>query len=279
MPEPFIWMFKVKDFRKHFIFVSLFCTFLLLAAMVLFFSDKILQISKYSYALKIVSYFVFAIPVLFYLGYFWNITDEIINRDWDVKSASIYNGRTTVINKITLPEINIFKYIWRGFASIVASIFLLIPIILLVGYNLKNTQLTLEYFNLNSSNAKIFYSAIYIFICSFIPALAWNYARRDSVIAVWNFPKAVFIMGNYPIRYWLKMIGFVTVNILNGIFIAKLLNLSFDIFSGPINTISLHNINYQPLIAYSVLLIILNTYILFVNAYFIGTLTPPNENY
>ena len=279
MPEVLNWMFKVKDFKKHFIFVACFNVIIWILAWITLFSVNYFQEPTIKLALQITSFALFIIPILFLLGYFWELTDAIINREWDIKSANVYNNKIKTLNKISLPEIRIIKFIWRGIASITASALLAIPIILLVLYNLKNTQLTLEFFELDSLGANIFYSSIYLFVCSFIPALAWNYARRDSVVAVWNIPKAVFIMGNYPFLYWKNTVLFIIFTLLNGFLISNMLNISLNDILNVQNytqlSFSFSAINITEILA----VYLLNIYLIYVNAFLIGTLTPAGENY
>ena len=101
------------------------------------------------------------------------------------------------------------------------------------------------------------YNLLYLFFFAFMPALLWNYAKQNSVFAVWNVPKAVYIIENYFFRYIWNTILFVLFYLLN-FFVLYQIYQQFG------------NIVY---LAAGILYL----YSLHVYAYLLGTLTPLND--
>ena len=156
MLEPFIWMFKAENFGKRYL--------QLLIAIVIFTLIAILtnligaSLPKESGAANTFLIISIASPILLIFliqGYFWELTAGIISRDIDIMASNIYSGKIKSVFKIKIPDFNPFSFIWRGFASIIASILMFIPFILLV----MSTQYTQVFF-LPYENAE-FYHKIY----------------------------------------------------------------------------------------------------------------------
>ena len=134
MLKPFIWMFKTEDFNKHFWYLFFtYIKFFVLAVIAFIlgfiFWDSMPIASGVYYVLGGI---FLVCPFLCVQGYFWSLTENIISRDWDISASSIYNGKIKNVFKVTLPEINTFKFIWRGVASVVATILMFIPFVLLL---------------------------------------------------------------------------------------------------------------------------------------------------
>ena len=216
--QPFIWMFKSEGFKSHILYLIAMTLFLLVVSAVLvgitvttsifttFLTNNFVIIILAIAALL----FFCLLPFWFGQGYFWELTYRIIQRESDVKASNIYNGKVSQVFKITLPERNVFKFIWRGFASFVATIIMYTPYVLIVyaylstyGINGQN-----EFF----SNPMTPILALALIMNILTPALLWNYANRNSVLAVLNIRKAVYIAGNYTGRYILNVLLMIVYN-------------------------------------------------------------------
>ena len=93
--EAFLWMFKEKDFKKHY-FKLLFSTLsLILLATILTILLCIFAFGNFliEFLLYIIIFFLFLIPTLLPTGYFWELTEKIIDRETDVQANSVYNGK------------------------------------------------------------------------------------------------------------------------------------------------------------------------------------------
>lgn len=199
-----------------------------------------------SYNLSLV---LILIPCLLISGYFWDLVENIINADIDISANNIYNGKIIQNLKIELPEFKIFKLIWRGIASVFASFLIGIPyfILIYIFVSSGNIQFLPPWFIL-------FFTLFYI---SFFPALFWNYGKNNSVTAVFDIRKAVYISGNYPLRYCSHILGLILVYVISSIAEFAL---------------------YQVLSYASIPIIwIISVYLLYVNAYILGTLAAKNE--
>ena len=112
MFESLIWMFKVKDFKKHF-FILLFSGLGFVLLSVLFWVATVIFMSgfetKQAINIKLINIAVLVLPFLFVTGYFWMLTENIICRDDDITADSIYKGKYQFIHKIKLPELNFLK--------------------------------------------------------------------------------------------------------------------------------------------------------------------------
>ena len=282
MLKPFSWMFKTENFKKHFWTLCAIDFFFNLLALIIFIIVTTIA-DRYTStvaAILILSFITFLIPYLFASGYFWELTFKIIGRDVDINASSIYDGKIKHYEKINLPEIKFFRYIWRGIASIVATIILILPIVFIIFSFSKSTVTTFEILNLNPSQLPIVYFIVSIFICLFVPALLHNYAYRDSVFAVLNLRKAVYLMGNYPFRYlWNTFLIFI-FSLISAVILNFLSNISG--FSSNISNVNLSHViaNIHVIITFAIIMLVTifwRIYSLFVNAYLLGTIAPKEE--
>lgn len=266
MLEPFIWMFKTENFKKSFkyllfIYLKFFVVAVIFAILGLFFLSNF----TISIVLFIVAGIFLLAPALCIQGYFWELTANIISRDWDIKASSVYTGKIKEIFKIELPQLKTLKLIWRGMASIVATLLMLVPFIIITTTGLITTSFI-------SPLAAIL---IFVFIFSFIPALLWNYAKQDSIFAVWNIRKAIYIMGNYTGKYIINTIIFILFYTLNSVVLGAVSYiLGFNILSNADFT------GFQDIIKllfFYIASYLIYLYSIFVYAYLLGTLTPPAE--
>ena len=277
MLKPFSWMFKIGNFKEHFkyLFLILFKFFIpaiCLSCVVLF--CKTLP-PLWGYVCSILSILLFIAPFLCIQGYFWELTSQIISREFDVTGANVYNGKIKQVYKIELPDINTKKFIWRGFASIVANIIMCWPLFAVFTLSTTLGIAGIMYLGTNMFEMQSYLFAIigatllYAFLA---PALLWNYAKQDSVVSVLNFRKAIFVAGNYTGKYILNCILYAIFNAIPSYVITFLFALlqiqNFD-FSNPI-----YLINF---LIFSVALYIIYLYCVFVNAYLLGTIAPPCE--
>ena len=273
--QPLIWMFSVQNFKKHFLSLFFILIFLIFLSVCFFLIYQNFNIS-YKYIFAFLSIFSLISVFLVYQGYFWDMTSNIIERKTDVITSSVFDKKQLkIVEIIQLPEFKILKFWWRGTASIVASLLLIYPLILLVLLSYKTSIDTFHMFNFTKSDIIATYIGLYIFIGLFVPAFLWNYAYKNSVVSVWNLPKAVYLMGNYTLRYFINVALFLlftfTQNYIN--------TLIFKYFK--FNQIS-WNIDYFMSCPYKIVLFIavmylIHTYWLFVYAYLLGTITPPDE--
>lgn len=278
MIQPFIWMFKHKDFKQHFgylagILIKFFIPAIILSIF-LFLFPNFLQIN-FQIALLILTALLFAAPFLCLQGYMWELTENIISRDWDIVANSVYNGRIKQVYKIELPELRTFKLIWRGIASVVANILMAIPIILLILISGILGVIGCKFFNTtvfaNPAYPYALIGAVLIY-WFLVPAFLWNYANRDSVVAVWNLRKAVYIAGNYTGKYILNSTAFCTFNFLVSLLISLIKAiLSFGL--------SIANIPFMfaTLLIIGIAIYFIYIYSVYVNAYLLGTIAPPHE--
>ena len=270
MIEPFLWMFKTENFSKHVFYLCLtYIKFFVLAAIafilgvVFFTSMPLVSVIYY-----VIGGFFLICPLLCVQGYFWALTENIISRDWDINASSIYNGKVKDVFKVKLPEIKTAQFIWRGVASIVATAMMFIPFVLLLTSGTLLTTLT----SLPLPTVIV----MYIFLCSFIPALLWNYASRDSVFAVWNIRKAIYLMGTYTGKYCLNVLLFLIFYLLDYALLALL-----AIILGVNDTSSI--LAMDPFTIVKVALFYIISYVqyiycIYVYAYLLGTIAPPHES-
>jgi len=276
MFEPFIWMFKTPDFKRNYIklvicsiillLISTVCILWLHNTITVFNNKTIFSVYAYSILLLILK----ILPFILLLGYFWELTSNIIDRDFDVNAGSIFNGKIQTINKFTFPNWDPFKFVWRGFASIVATSIMAIPwTVLLTMYitgNIAQNYTPASFMaNIDTIYKPIVLLAlIYTFL---LPGLFWNYASKNSVFSALNIHKAVYIAGNYTFRYLINSFLFIAICCL-----------FWDISIIFINP----NLIFNPQISFSyiivqILLIIKNAFLIHIQAYLLGTITPPSE--
>jgi len=284
--EPLIWMFKVKDFKKHFIFLLFIgLIFLGIALLVPFIALLIKEENNlyYNLILHLVQIILLFIPALCFTGYFWSLTDSIINRDNDIIASNIYNGRIKTIKKISLPELKFFTFIWRGIASIFATILFCLPCYLIYTKIISNMQKISDFWQWGSNVPNLFMMILIVFISTFIPALLWNYARRNSVTAVLNIPKAVYIMGNYTKKYIVNTFLFILLSVIYAVILNEVVTLTgagitFSISTNGVLRYSVSGDNIiLSFVIFNVVNYIISIYWLFVNAFLLGTIAPPTE--
>ena len=218
MFEPFIWMFKTKDFFKRYLQLIIVTLSFIIFAVLSFLIGAYVPLPNQVKA----GFFILAgiLPVLLTLliqGYFWELTAKIISRDVDIAASNIYSGKVKSIFIIELPEFQPFKYMWRGFASVIASILMFVPFILLVVSSTYTQIFFLPYDNIEFYHRlyAICYNIIYFLFFALIPAMLWNYAKQNSIVAVWNLNKAIYLLETYPFRYIWNTILFILFYILN----------------------------------------------------------------
>lgn len=252
MFEPFVWMFRYEELKK--LWVKMFVLtlgFAFLAVCIYHLLVKYVDIFNIQYA-ALAAGILFLCPIFYIQGYFWELTEAFVNREFDIESANIYNGRIKEIFRLNLPENRILRLMWRGIASIFATFLLFIPLgLMFYSANINKLEFTVQMF-------------ILVFWTVFIPALLWNYARRDSVVAVWNLRKAVYLMGNYPFRYFGKILLLVIWSVITYFILNKLYLWIPQYF--------IKNI----LIGF--LSIVMYLYNVFVFSYLLGTLAPIQEH-
>lgn len=272
--EALYWMFKQVEFKKHSKYLFAVYLIFIAVSIVLFFigelfkDNVIVQLLLYS-ALMI----AFVCPIFCLLGYFWELTGNIIDRDVDILSSQVYDHKIKEINKIELPEIKTGKFIWRGIASIVANLMLLFPIMLL--FSLSSINEILEFYSVNTNYSLLVFLIFFVSIGFFIPALLWNYARRNSVFAVWNIHKAIYIMGNYLGRYLKNTFLFLLLTLANFFvtsFLTSILGLANVDIVQTHDFLTIFKVGTLMLINYAT-----SIYWLYVNAYLLGTIAPPCE--
>ena len=270
MIEPLIWMFKLAEFKKHFIYLAVIGLIFFISAICSLYLTFIFdfytnQISTIVFALLIL------IPILCLTGYFWCVTENAINRQDCIVASSIFNGKIKTVKNIKLPQWDFRKFVWRGIASVFATVLLYIPCSYICIRIFKNLN------ELNVSQVLLF--CLIVFVISFIPALLWNYAKRDSIVAVLNVPKASYIMGTYTWRYIFNTTLFVLFSIVYTsvlYFIANLLGL--DSITSQLHIDSVKSVIIPvPLVLFLLISYTTSIYWLYVNAFLLGTLTPTNE--
>lgn len=275
MFEAFIWMFKAENLKKHLLYFLLtYCSFFL-AAMI--FSVAAYFLQKYfifSILCYLIAALLFIAPSLCIQGYFWELTSNIISRDVDIKAANVYNGKIKQVFKIELPTLNTCKFIWRGIASIVATILMFLPFVMLVVTTYFTGVFLLPMVNIGNYESTYLtsYLFLYLFLSSFIPALLWNYARQDSVVAVWNIRKAIFIMGNYTGKYIWNTLLFIVFYVLNYAVIAGI-GFLLRVYDG----LALDVTAVIRILLFYLLSMAVYFYSLYVYAYLLGTIAPPAE--
>lgn len=284
--EPLVWMFKTKDFKKHFkylIFITFICW--ILSIIVLQFNFDAIQLFSFELNLlfQLISAILFIVPLLMTAGYFWCLTDNAINRKIITRSGSIYTGSIELGNQITLPDFMPKHFIWRGFASIIATIIMYIPLTTIYLAATNDVNNVISFWNISYEYTNVVFVVITIFFSIFVPALLWNYARRDSVLAMLNLPKAIYIIESYPAKYFKNMILFLIFSLLHFYIIKLMLSiLSVDTFlvfgNGiPIVQTSILETSFVNLVVFLFFGYITELYFVFINSYLLGTIAPPSE--
>ncbi len=261
MLQAFSWMFKSKDFANHFCKLSLFSLILYPIGIAFILIIKALfpyiNTEIYNY-IKIIS---FGLPFLLIQGYFWNLVDEIIKREVDIEANNIYEDKINKFFVISLPSIKPIQLIWRGIASFIASILMYVPYLSLI--------LLSKWSGTYETLSTAFLTCVYLAYYLFFPAFFWNYAKTNSVFGMMDIRKAIYIMGNYTLNYIFVIITLACINFLNFSIDITFINLLQNNFTN-ITKITL-------LIIIPVVLWIKYLYMIYVNAFIIGTITPPRE--
>ena len=272
MFEPFIWMFKVPEFKRH--FMKLILTLLAFWAplsviyfsFLFFFHDFYVE---FGFLLNILYIVLCAMPFLCLTGYFWCLTENIIDRSTDVVSSNIYDGKVKVINIIELPDWCLPKFLWRGIASIFASAILTYFIITVMSLIFTGYAGVIKFWGWNDIQSSIFIFIIILCINLLIPALLWNYAAMDSIVAVLNVPKVISIISSNFTRYIIKIISMVVISLLQ----AVLMQVIFQNCAPLIINMGIE----QQIIFLSFVNYIILAYAVYVYAYVLGTMFPTCE--
>ena len=285
--EPFIWMFRVKNFKYHYFFLTITAIISWLLMYIIYLvSGGFFTIGNliYDISILVVEIVLFLVPILCLTGYFWCLTDNIIGRDLEAIFSNVYDGKVSIKNVIELPEWNIFKFIWRGIASIFASLIMYIPFSLLLILIVCNLSILLVLWDLDPMQVTIATSIFVVLFALLIPGLLWNYGRRDSVVAVLNVPKAIYLMETYPLKYFFNSFLIVLFAVARSYIIRIAI---FAIGCGAILTTNfttpaqLDSLMYSDIfMIYLAILIVgyvVDCYWIFVNAYLLGTIAPPSE--
>lgn len=258
MLQSFIWMFKTEGFKKHFLCLFFGSLLLYLIAFALIFTNIFVLVPA-AYLLSIV-------PSLYIMGYFWNLTEQIISRDNDISANNVYDGKITEVNRVTLPSLAFFKNIWRGIASIFAILLLLVPFIFLFAVGSKYGTLSIA--------IPMGSMLMTLFCVLLMPAMLWYYSYKNSVVSVWNIRKVIYIIGNYPLRYFSRVICLLILVVINSVIDSHLVKFL------PANAQSMASLDFVGgIIAISVCLIfgLKYLYFVYVNAYLLGTIAPTSE--
>ena len=286
--EPLTWMFKTPNFKQHFLRLigfSFLC-WVLLSVLLLIMNNLSVGAGLISSIIAVIAAIILIIvPGLLITGYFWCLTDNIIDRGLDADINSIYNGRNAKFkNVITLPDWDIKKILWRGVASVVATIILCTPFIELIILFVINQTVITDFWNIDTQFVSIILCVVLLLSVILIPALLWNYARRDSIVAVLNFPKAIYIIATYTGKYLGNAFLFIFYSIIQlfvFIGISLLFGTSITEPSQISNCASCltslgDGLEIKAVIA-NIIFFIICVYRLFVDAYLLGTIAPPSE--
>lgn len=277
MFKPFSWMFKIDNFKEHFkylffILIKFFIPAICLSYLVLF--CQALP-PLWGYVCCALSILLFIAPFLCIQGYFWELTSQIISRDFDVVGGNIYNGKIRQVYKIELPDINTKKFIWRGIASIVANLIMFLPLISILSGSFLLDNFGVSLLSVNSfetSGSMTALTGVAILYVFLAPALLWNYAKRNSIVATLNFPKAVYIAGNYTGKYILNGVLFFVFNFIMSGLTSILSYLQFLLTPAQRSPLFVLCFFVSYVIGYLIYI-----YCIFVNAYLLGTITPAGE--
>ena len=275
--QPFTWMFKSERFGKH---LSLLLITAFLCIIIYFILGNLLSNSIY---LKFIQHSIILTIILIFSGYFWCLTGNVIERTDDIVVDNIHNGVVKIRHIIELPKSNILRFLWRGIASIVATLTLFFPIICLYMKFVNDAHLIKNFWGLSQQQINFISYIVLLLLIILLPGLLWNYASKDSVFAMLDIKKAIFIMECYTKKYILNIVAdiiFLTIQfycikfILSKIGIDIILNFTNNQFYTGTHSI----FTIEP---FTVVLIIINMilfiYTLFVLSFLLGTITPPNE--
>lgn len=255
--EAFVWMFKKEDFKKHFIFVILSTIALFVLSVVFIHLLGFVELPGILNLYKNYIYLPIAfLPIFLPLGYFWDLTENIIYRKSTVQMNNVYDGKFKKIYNINLPSLNIFKLIWRGFASIVANIIMIIPYLIIIFIS--------AFAGVLRQVSPVLIITFLIMFWLLVPPLLWNYAKQNSVTAVLNIFVAINIIANHTLRYIKMIFLFILAGIINyalDVYFAKLISTNI---SAPLNIVLIFFIIVSIILRYF--------YFNYVYAYILGTL-------
>ena len=283
--EPFCWMFKVKNFVKQFVLLVLIgVVSYLLTVLAQFLLENYVGIEQFipHVILQVLSFVLLIVPALLLSGYFWCLADNIIDREQIPVANNVYNGKVKSRYIIELPDFNVQKFVWRGISSIFATIVLCIPYIYLITSSSGNFQTALEFWGLDTADPIIIGVVVFVVLGSVVPALFWNYARRDSILAVLNIFKASHIIMAYPAQYLINTLLFVLSTAIQAgiiILLAGLLGFTTELASITLPTVMdsikiLYGITF---VIFLIISYIISVFGVFINAYLLGTIAPPSE--
>lgn len=266
MLKPFIWMFKEQQFYKDYTKLLIINIVIVLLAFGMYFFSS--YFSDTNFLLPILIKFLIIIlllgNILCNLGYFWELTSGIIHRTTEIYANNVFNGKIKEKYKYNFPEkFNIKNFIWRGFASIVATI-------LLTG---AYAYLFLSD-NFKTSFVGVTAIVVMCFLSLFIPALLWNYARLNSIFSVWNIFKAKYVFQNYTFTYLKNIIVAILFASIDFGLIYIIFNLIKNI---NINFIEPSFVDISFILLITVVVLIKFIYNIFVYAYLLGTIAPSAE--
>ncbi len=280
MIKPLIWMFGTKNFKEHYFrLLKIYLKFMVVAAILLVLYKGLELSLQWELGITVGLLACVIIPMLINQGYFWELTEETINRECDYTASNVYNGRVSEVYKIHLPIWNTKKFLWRGISSIVASIILYIPVVTLYTYSMfqmadKNTGIySIPFFSAYSFDVTpVMLACLLIYFVT--PGLLWNYANRNSIMSILNIRKAIYVMGNYTGRYFFNVLCFLVYFVADFFIMCMLVKL-FGISYMP-NMDS----NFITLAIFAVYLLITELkylYLIYVYAYLLGTIAAPCE--
>ena len=273
MLEPLIWMFKTKDFGKRFIqlFFTNVLTMLLFVLILLNIFFNINVDFQSIPVLMLAAIIVFIVGSFIIQGYFWELAGNVISRDWDISASSVYSGKINEKYIIKLPEFKPLRLCWRGFASIVATILMFLPFALLViSTSCTNVFIMpIECIEQYNSLYKICYDILYFMFLLALPALLWNYAKQNSIFAVWSVQKFVYLLDSYTAKYFINSIYFIIFYAINCVVL-------FAVHYGML-ILGFTTESYIPQIVAGLFASFLYLYNLHVYAYLLGTITPVTE--
>ena len=267
MFKAFYWMFERKDVRNKFFKRNIYILIIAaIIALIFSLSCHLIFTNTYIFYGYLGLFVTFCFTLLlsyFVLGSFWELTASVIERKTDIISSDIYGGKVSLAEFITLPEINILKFIWRGFSSSIAMIIMEIPVVILFFSTIF----------LRRSECIYVVYAVQFLIWFLSLGLFWNYANNNSIFSMLNIYVAGYLLENHPFKYiWNSILNIVNYALFYavGIAIIVIFNISLK---QDFNT-------YYDCIKFAgfeIVALVMWIYILHVQAYLVGTLSPNND--
>ena len=289
MFKAFNWMVNLDGFKEHLRKLIIIGSVLFLISS--FFISHTLTIIKATYNINLtfiigvlIAILLPAIPNLLISGYFWEITESIIRREEDILPPQVYNEKIKKIEKIELPEFDAWKFIWRGIAAIVANALMWLPMYLIVFSSLLVMFTAVYGFSRTALYNFIMtpgFAGLVIIVFTLAPALLWNYAKQNSIVAVWNIPKAIHIVGNYPLRYFVRIFGIIVVAAIDNTLKIAIGYLTMGL--SPFQSVDARfiaqsaDISGISLTIYFLIIYLESLYFMYIYAYLLGTVAPPSE--